>query len=117
MIIKIAYRKKFDREGLIDMIQEVLSDDDTNGKNGLEYLSEEAEKYLTEKDVPIDKWSDDLYHRYQIMDLPLTTSETEICQKYISNLYTMMPTYKQEISDFITNETGEVMAIAYAASD
>ena len=56
--IRIAKRRKMNRKGLLEMLQTVFSDKDTDGSNGLEVSKLSTTKDKSDGDILFEKYSD-----------------------------------------------------------
>lgn len=112
--IRLAVRKKKTRDGLIDLLQSVFSDNDTNGLNGAEHISEEAIKYCRNHGILEDDWSDDLYLRHEAKMLPETMSEEDIYRWYKSHYSMGAAKERWEDATYQKDKNGIIEAVAYA---
>lgn len=94
------------------MLLEVFSDEDTNGNNGEEYVSEAAKDYFLRNQIEKSMWSDDYYHRLMAQHM---TDEDEIAQ-FIMNDYfsSMLSCIREQDCMMERNDKGQISAIIYA---
>lgn len=113
--IKTASRKTFDLDGLLDMIQSVLSDNDTAGNNGPDYISDKGIRYCKSLKLDESEWSDDIYFRHVVSTKAKkdNLSEEKIFKLYKS-LYSQGGACDDENADVSFNENKQITSIAYA---
>lgn len=100
--IRLAVRVGKDRRGLLLLLKDVFSDDDTNGNNGKSYNH-------FSKNKCDDKF---LYDKYIDSNL----SEEEILKEYSSWYMSTMNSYIERWQNFevLRDSNGVITAIAYA---
>lgn len=124
-----SIRKNFTRESLLYLCQGAMSDEDTNGNNGIEYLHHDAYEFfdITEEELKekqsngedCSRYTTDNYFFEKLMDYeeyPKNMSESEIVSEYFELYSETMINYVDSGQEFdtIIDENGKVIAIAYA---
>lgn len=95
-----------DRESLLDALRSLGDFDcDFNGENGIEYLWEEIDE---------DKFDSSMdYLLNEVKDIP----DDEKCVRFFIETWMKHDSYYKEYElDFIKNEEGDVIAIAFATT-
>lgn len=99
--VRLAVRSSMSREGLIEMLQHVFSDNDTNGSNGPEY-------FRLDKDKPDDKIMEEIYSDE-------TFSEAIVIEKYVDWYFGSMESYcRWQDYDILYDDKKKAIAIAYS---
>lgn len=112
------------RNSLIGTILSVFSDEDTNGNNGLEFMSMAAKEYFglsgdenedefTEEEL--ERYTTDNYMREYLLSLPSNTTEREIVAKAFDMYSVSMINYCHDQGyDITVDKNGRVTSITYA---
>lgn len=122
-MLSLSTRKSSDIEGLLNLLDDVFSDSDTNGENGINYLSESAKTFFESSDIPEDMWSDNYYMHLQFRKqwdesinngTPIT--EMDIIENYANWFIGTNMSYYQRMMEYqiAKDESNEVIAIAFA---
>lgn len=65
--IRIAKRRRMNRKGLLEMLQTVFSDEDTNGSNGLEFSKLSTTEDKSDDDILFEKYSDESMDEHTVI--------------------------------------------------
>lgn len=125
--LRTATRKDMSKQGLINTLLSVFSDEDTNGNNGIEYLSSAAAEYFnididniktdTHTEAELQKYTTDNYHAAmwkELSDEPEIT-EDEIVAKAFKDYSSTCTNYcSAQEYDVVYNDEGKIGIIIYA---
>lgn len=127
--VSLAVVKGKKREDLLDACVAVMSDEDSNGNNGIGYLWDDAKEYfglpedlsdIKEEDYSEKDWerfTNDNFLRETLLNLPFDVSDKEIVRLYYTRY--SLSTINWRTSDgyeIEKDDEGRVRAIAYAYS-
>ncbi len=118
--INLKERKDFNRKGLVELLQSIFSDEDTNGNNGKEHGGQVfnyfgAKKIYDVLSVVEESWSDDQLMEAYVMHLPNEMTEEEIVKTYADwYVWTYRNWCEEQSYSYTKNENGQITTIAWA---
>ena len=124
MILKTSIVKEQTKEAMLDALVSVMSDEDSNGNNGLEYLWEDARAFWgLPKNIAVlpitedlSRYTNDNYLRE--LGLKMNVSLEELANFYYKMYNKSVISYYRE-TEFILvrNENNEIQAVSFGAVD